>query len=180
MRRGILLALMIPLLLCSCAGEREEERLNILRDAIEGGTVTFSADITMQWEDTFFACSEEVVWKDGELSASLTAPDTLVGISYHTGEENTLEYDGVILSLGKGIGSPSPAEAAPRMMAALTEGRLLYTGSDRDTWFAVLAEDTGDSVNITFSRENDTPLYCEIIRDGAVVLSLRVTDWKTV
>ena len=106
MKRTILFALMIPLLLTGCGARRDAENWKAFAEAVETAErVSFHAEITALWEDTSVSFGADIAREGGETHIALTAPETVSGISVRVKDgETTVEFDGVILSLDAGRG----------------------------------------------------------------------------
>lgn len=125
MKRTILFALMIPLLLTGCGARRDAENWKAFAETV--GTaerISFHAEITAHWEESSASFGADVARAGGETHITLTAPETVSGITVHTKDgETAVEFDGVILSLDAGRSETlSPCGAPQRMLAALTQG----------------------------------------------------------
>ena len=175
MKRTILFALMIPLLLTGCGARRDAENWKAFAKAVETAErISFHAEITAHWEDSSASFGADIVREGGETCITLTAPETVSGISVRAkGGETTVEFDGVILSLDAGRSETlSPCGAPQRMLAALTQGAMEYCASSS----AVFTAPDGESVTL-WRDETGALTGAEIARDGQKVLTLEITAW---
>ena len=175
MKRTILFALMIPLLLTGCGAQRDAENWKAFAEAVETAErVSFHAEITALWEDTSVSFGADIAREGGETHIALTAPETVSGISVRVKDgETTVEFDGVILSLDAGRGETlSPCGAPQRMLAALTQGAMEYCAAAS----AAFTGPDGESVTL-WRDETGTLTGAEIARDGRKILTLEITDW---
>ena len=175
MKRTILFALMIPLLLTGCGARRDAENWKAFAEAVETAErISFHAEITAHWEGTSALFGADIARKGGETRITLTAPETVSGISVHAKDgETTVEFDGVILSLDAGQSETlSPCGAPQRMLAALTQGAMEYCAASSASFTAP------DGESVTLWRDETGALTgAEIARDGRKVLTLEITDW---
>ena len=99
MKRTILFALMIPLLLTGCGAQRDAENWKAFAETV--GTaerISFHAEITAHWEDSSASFGADVARAGGETHITLTAPETVSGITVRAKDgETEVEFDGVIL-----------------------------------------------------------------------------------
>ncbi len=175
MKRTILFALMIPLLLTGCGARRDAENWKAFAEAVETAErISFHAEITAHWEDTSASFGADIARESGETRITLTAPETVSGISVHAKDgETTVEFDGVILSLDAGRSKTlSPCGAPQRMLAALTQGAMEYCASSS----AAFTAPDGESVTL-WRDEAGVLTGAEIARNGQKVLTLEITDW---
>ena len=178
MKRTILFALMIPLLLTGCAGRAETE-WSLWQASLTGREITFSAEITVsagETRQTFRGTAAD----DGETCVfTVTSPESIAGVTCRcTAGEDTLEYDGAILSLGTAEeDSAAPCAACPILTDALRRGRLLYLGREPNCTTAALEGKNGETV--TLWRREGIPVYAEIARDGRTTLRLGLENWST-
>ena len=104
MKRTILFALMIPLLLTGCGARRDTENWKAFAETVETAErISFHAEITAHWEDSSASFGADVARAGGETHITLTAPETVSGITVRAKDgETAVEFDGVILSLDAG------------------------------------------------------------------------------
>ena len=175
MKRTVLFALMIPLLLTGCGARRNTEQwLGFARRVEQAGRISFHAEITAQWDTVSAVFGADVVRESGETIITLTAPETVSGITVRAkGTEASVEFDGVILSLDAGRSETlSPCGAPQRMLAALTGGVLEYASVDSASFSGA------DGESVTLRRDDTGALSgAEFVRDGRTVLTLEITEW---
>ena len=132
MKRTILFALMIPLLLTGCGARRDAGNWKAFAETVETAErISFHAEITAHWEDSSASFGADVARAGGETHITLTAPETVSGITVRAKDgETAVAFDGVILSLDAGRSETlSPCGAPQRMLAALTQGTMEYCAS---------------------------------------------------
>ena len=175
MKRTILFALMIPLLLTGCGARRDAENWKAFAGAVESSErISFHAEITAHWEESSVSFGADIAREGGETRITLTAPETVSGISVHAKDgETTVEFDGVILSLDAGQSETlSPCGAPQRMLAALTQGAMEYCAASSASFTAP------DGESVTLWRDETGALTgAEIARNGQKVLTLEITAW---
>ena len=96
MKRTILFALMIPLLLTGCGARRDTENWKAFAETVETAErISFHAEITAHWEDSSASFGADVARAGGETHITLTAPETVSGITIRAkdGESATLWRD---------------------------------------------------------------------------------------
>lgn len=175
MKRTILFALMIPLLLTGCGARRDTENWKAFAETV--GTaerISFHAEITAHWEDSSASFGADVARAGGETHITLTAPETVSGITVRAKDGTaSVEFDGVILSLDAGRSERlSPCGAPHRLLAALADGILEYCTADSAAFTGA------DGESVTLRRDETGALTgAEITRDGRTVLTLEITEW---
>ena len=175
MKRTVLFALMIPLLLTGCGARRNAERWKSFAEAVEAAEhIAFHAEITALWEDAAASFAADVERTKDETAITLTAPETVSGITVRAKDGKTaVEFDGVILSLDAGRSETlSPCGAPQRMLAALTQGTMEYCASSS----AAFTGPDGESATL-WRDETGALTGAEITRDGRKILTLEITDW---
>ena len=175
MKRTVLFALMIPLLLTGCGARRNAERWKSFAEAVEAAEhIAFHAEITALWEDAAASFAADVERTKDETAITLTAPETVSGITVRAKDgAASVEFDGVILSLDAGRSERlSPCGAPHRLLAALADGILEYCTADSAAF-------TGADGEIVTLRRDETGALtgAEITRDGRTVLTLEITEW---
>ena len=178
MRRTILPALMIVMLLAGCAGGRDAEAVRRFQETLNAAEeIGFSVKITALGTEEAIAFTADVRDRQGETAVTVTAPDTIAGITYRSASgETRLEYDGLILALGPWEAETiPPAEGPALFLSSLREGELLRFGRDGENRFAVWKLE-GTEVTVWLSPE-DAPFRAELRRGEAVGLLLDVESW---
>jgi len=168
---------MIPLFLSGCA-RKEEGKLEHFRQGMDARQVSFTLKVTSLEAENALTYTAEVIGGEEETAVSVTAPETIAGITFRQGENDILAYDGAVLVLTPAESGASPAHAAPLFARALRHGRCLYFGRSREESFVVLAIEDDITVTVYFDREYTCPLCAEIAEDGIPVLSLVIDRWQ--
>lgn len=178
MKRTVLFALMILLLLTGCGrGADDEGTIQNWRQGCQTGKLTFSAAITAQTAENVYSCAADCVYNNGETVVTLTEPSTIAGVRFRVGEgDETLSYDGAELLLGDlDGGSVSPCQAVPILMEAIAQGRLLRTWREDDCLAADLEAE--EDITVTLWLDGGLLRCAQISQDGRTAAELRIDQW---
>ena len=180
MKRTLLFALMIPLLLSGC-GLRDSREVwqSLSSEVAESGSISFTASVTTH--DTDMPCTfrTAVVSSDGETVATVTEPESIRGVRFRVDENGeALEFDDAVLFLpGTREDADAPCVAPEVMLASIRKGYLVCTGREGDVFTATVSAPGGETVNLWYSEER-VPLRAEILHDGVLTATLVVSGWK--
>lgn len=177
MKRTAVFALMIPLLLSGCA-RREEAGFDAFRETLDGREVAFTAEVTSLDPQNALTYTADALCRDGETVVSVTAPESIAGITLRRDGEDSITYDGAVLVLTGEESAVSPAYAVPLLWEALSRGRCLWYGHSREASFVALAGQDGVTVTVWFDREHTCPRSAEIAENGRNVLALALHRWQ--
>ena len=185
MRRWLLPALMITLLLTGCGGSQPARRLEKLREDLRAAqSVTLTADIDASLEDEVFSCTVRCTALPESTTVELIAPEEVAGIRAVTDAEGTrIEYDGVSLGVGSTAdGRLSPAGALPQLLRALRAGSILRSWTEREGDQTLLVAEfyVADDTILAVWLDGDalTPRSAEFRRGDAVVLRCEIKDYS--
>ena len=167
MKRALVPALMISLLLCACGGEEAEQRIERQRDALAAAEeISFTARVRADLGDEVFLCVLDCSQTPEGLTVEVREPEEIAGIRAHAaGGETTLEYDGVILAGG-------PLGAMPLLLRALTEGHVIRAWEE-DGGALIAAEIYADddyALTLWFDGESLAPRCASVSEEGAEFL----------
>ncbi len=193
MRKALSCVLMMTLLLCACTGERDDSPEQ-LAAAIRGEYLSLAAwraeaDVSVSYGDTVFEFSLSAAGeRDGETVLTVTAPDTVAGITARVRKgETLLEYDGAGLSLGALDGSGlTPVSALPAVLQSLTEGymaRCAWQGEGESRVLLIqcrdprAAEGKGTGFDLYLDPATHALLRAEVSADGVLVLTVRFHEF---
>ena len=184
MRRFLMPALMISLLLTGCGAGGAEERLKAQREKLSAAEeITFTADITADLGSEVFDCTLDCAWTPEELTVQVSAPESITGVCtrFRDGEA-VLEFGDVSLGVGTaGEEGLSPVSAVPLLTDALRSGFLRRVWRERDGERELLAAEiyVTDAAALTmwFDAETLTPLHGEFYRDGRMILRCEIRDF---
>ncbi len=147
MRRRLICVLMTTLLLAGC-GRAEVDKGEELALAIRGEYLAMDrcaaqASITADYGQRVYQYEMAVTVTESETTLSLTAPETVAGLTARLeGEEGLLEFDGVSVETGpmdeNGL---TPASAVPALLEAARSGYITACALEEDG--ALLRVDCG-------------------------------------
>ena len=183
MKRAILPALMITLLLCACGngGAAAEEKLEARRDALAAAEeITFTADVTANLGDEVFACTLACAATPEEVSAEVLAPEPVAGVRAVSRDgETTLRYEGVQLSVGAaGLG---PMQAVPLLMRALKAGHVIRAWTETAERGALIAAeiyaDDNYALTVWFDSAALSPVHASLSEGGTELLRCEIRNF---
>ena len=178
MRKAMLFALMLTLLLTACGGEEERDPASELQAAYAGlAAATLEADITCHYDDETRTYTMLCDYTPGSSTVTVLAPEDLAGISATVAEgELTLSYEDVSLDAGSySAAAISPVAALPKLMEAAATGYVSQQSVEELEERSCLRlscdldGEEGDLYTTWFDQETLLPLYSEISVDGVVV-----------
>ena len=178
MRKAMLFALMLTLLLTACGGEEERDPASELQAAYAGlAAATLEADITCHYDDEPRTYTMLCDYTPGSSTVTVLAPEDLAGISATVAEgELTLSYEDVSLDAGSySAAAISPVAALPKLMEAAAAGYVSQQSVEELEERSCLRlscdldGEEGDLYTTWFDQETLLPLYSEISVDGVVV-----------
>ena len=113
MKRTILFALMIPLLLTGCGARRDAENWKAFAETVETAErISFHAEITAHWEDSSASFGADVARAGGETHITLTAPETVSGITVRAKDGEYTDWGGVT-AWAQGVAADLAHASAP-------------------------------------------------------------------
>ena len=181
MRKALLFAPMLMLLLTACGGGKEKDPGTVLQQQYAAvAEATMEADVTCHYEGEERTYTLLCAYTPEKSTITVMAPDNLAGISATLeGEELTLSYDDISLDAGSySAAAISPVAALPKLMAAASAGYLTEqseeTVGERSCLRLAfdLSEEEGTRYTTWFDQETLLPLQSEISVDGAVVFEV--------
>lgn len=190
MRRLLLCVPMIILLLAGCgpaqSSEGEELALLIRGEYLEEAPWTASAALTADYGQRVYQYELEASWDGTETTLTLTAPETVAGMTAHLeGGESLLEYDGMVLETGPLNGDGlTPVSAIPVLLEAARSGYI--TGISLDKEAGTLRMDCGDpqgvpgegtETSLWFDVDSHALVRGEISLDGFRVILCEFTQF---
>ena len=184
MRRWLLPALMIPLLLCSCGKAAPEQRLEALRETLSAAEeVRVVADIDASIGTEVFSCSVDCTANAERAAVTLTAPETVAGIrAVVSADGMQLEYEGLSLSVGPVAGPEAPVSAVPLLIDALRRGSALRSWTEWEgdkTLFVREFYVTDERVlTVWFDAGASAPVHAELRRNGVCVLRCEIREFS--
>ncbi len=187
MRKLLLCVPMISLLLLTgCAGgggvgvsKAEEEALTLRTTYLEAEGFRGTAELTADYGQRVCQYQVDVEAGEEETSMTITAPDTVAGITARAVKDDTfLDYEDLVLETGpldpEGL---SPMSAVPALLEAVQSGYITACSFPEE---GVLRVDCGDpdrepdmgrTVSMWFDRSSGAMLKGEIACDGVLAVS---------
>ena len=171
---------MTALLLAGCGRAGEAERFEAWQERLSAAAeIAFTGEITVSHSVTAAAYTAEVAYKDDETTVTVTAPESVSGVVFRSGEAGrSVTFEGVTLSLSSEREGELPAaRAGELLLQTLTRGHVTDAGRAGDTLTARVEGPEGLTVELWRTAE-DVPVYAELSRGEAVELTLRISDWE--
>lgn len=179
-KRAILPALMISALLAGCGGADAETRIEERRDALaDAEEITFTALVTADLGDEVFKCTLLCGATPEALTVEVAAPEAVAGVRARmSAGETTLEYEGVILSVG-GL-EDGPLAAMPLLLAALKSGHVIRAWAEEDggCFAAQLYADDEEELTVWFDAETLSPVAASLSREGAERIRCEIQEFQ--
>ena len=184
MRKTIVSALMMTLLLLPGCGEREarlEKSFDELRGAVTAaGSISFQAELTADWGESVAEYTLDVGYDGQQTTQTIRTPELLAGVSATALRgETAVDYDGVILGAGpldkEGL---SPMSAVPVILDALASAYVELLWWDGDAIAARLYVGEQSVATVWLDGQSLALTAAEIASEGRTVISCRITDWQ--
>ena len=184
MRRYLLPALMISLLLSGCGGAGAERMIAEQHQKFaEAEALSFTADVTANIGDEVFDCTLACSFEQETVTVEVLAPESVAGVRARVADGSlALEYEGLSLGVGTaGLEDITPVGAGPLLVQALRSGFLQRCWTERDGDRELLAAQVYVSdlaaLTLWYDAETLTPTHGEFSQDGAVVLRCEIRDF---
>ena len=185
MRRFLIPALMISLLLTGCgASAGAEQKIEKQRETFAAADeLSFTADVTADLGDEVFQCRLDCAAGADEVTVEVTEPELIAGIRAHLRDgETELEYENVRLSV-PGIGPEGlhPLSAVPLLCKALQAGHVIRAWTEKADGGLFAAEifaDENYGLTLWFDKSTLTPVHAELSQDGAVIITCDISNFQ--
>ena len=183
MRRWILPALMISLLLTGCGDSAREREIDGMRKTLAAAEeIAVTADITANLGSERFSCTLRCTQTAKQTAVELTAPETVAGIRAVVGGDGMqLEYAGLSLGVGGWTPDAAPVTALPLLLTALQSGSTLrcWTEWEEERTLFVREYYVTDDAAMTVWYDASTllPAHAELRRGGETVLRCEILDF---
>lgn len=185
MRKALLFAPMLMLLLTACGGEEKDLAADIQQQYAAVEAADMEADITCHYDDEVRAYTLLCTYTPEESTITVLAPANLAGISATVADgEVALSYDDISLDAGTySAAAVSPVAALPNLMRAAASGGLVEqseeTVGERQCLRLsyALPDEDGTAYATWFDRETLLPLRSEISVDGTLVFEVAWTSF---
>ena len=184
MRKVIVSALMMILLLLPGCGEREvrlEKSFDELRQAVTAAqNIRFETVLTADWGDTAAEYTLSVSYDGQQTVQEIRAPELLKGVRARALRgETSVDYDGVILGAGPLDGEGlTPMSAVPVILDALASAYVELLWWDGDYIAARLYVGEQSVATVWLDGESMALTAAEIGCDGKTVISCQVSGWE--
>lgn len=181
MRRFIVPALMISLLLSACGSGAVQRKVAEQRERFAAAEeIVFTADITANLGKEVFQCTLSCAASPEIVTMEVVAPESVAGVRARLENgEAALEYEGISLGIGTaGLDSITPVSAVPLLMSALRSGFMQRCWMERDGEETLVAEEvyvTDEAALTVWYNESDmAPVACEFSQEGRVILRCEI------
>lgn len=187
MRRAGLLALMISLsLLAGCAsGTDWEEKFSERRAQLAAAEeLSFTAKLSADLGETVFDCALRCRRTAEETEVRVLEPELAEGVTVRFANDGThIGYGGTQLYLGQTDADiPTPAQAAPMIFRALTEGHAVRVWTEESEGEELLCAQVyaGEDSSVLLWLDADAlePEYAQIVCAGRAVISCELSDFS--
>lgn len=184
MRKTIVSALMMTLLLLPGCGEREvrlEEGFDAVRQAVTAArSIRFETQLTADWGQTVAEYTLAVDYDGQQTVLEIRAPELLAGVKATALRgETSVDYDGVILGTGpldrEGL---TPMSAVPVILDALASAYVELLWWDADAIAARLYVGEQSVATVWLDGESLALTAAEIASDGKTVIACKMTNWE--
>ena len=184
MRKALISALMMTLLILPGCGGREERMqtgFQTLRQAVTmAERVEAQVELAANYGGTVSAYTLAMTYDGQETVVEVLAPELIAGIRASAQKgETTVAYEDVILGAGpldeEGL---TPVSALPVMMNAIASGYVELLWWESDYIAARLYVGETSVLTLWIDGETLTPVSGEISSGGETVVACQFTDWK--
>ena len=181
MRKALLFALMLMLLLTACGGGEETNAVTQLQQQYAAvKSATMEAEIICHYDDEVRSYTLLCAYTPERSTITVLSPENLAGISAQV--ENgtlTLRYDDISLDAGTySAAAVSPVMALPKLMEAAAWGYPAQQGEEMQgerlciRLGCDLNDEPGTVYTTWFDRETLLPLRSEICMDGVLLFEI--------
>ena len=184
MRRWLLPALMMILLLGGCGDAAQEREMEAMKAALAAAEeIRAEADITANLGDERFQCSVVCRATAEQTGIELTAPESIAGIRAVVSEDGmSIEYADVSLGLGSPGTDVAPVTALPILLTALKRGGALRSWTERDAERTMIVREqyVTDETTLTVWLDASSllPVHAEFLQNGEVTLRCEIRDFS--
>ena len=184
MKRALLSALMMILLLTGCGAGAEARIQQSQSELIAAERLCFTANVTEDLETEVFRCTLAVESTAEQTEITVTAPEEIAGVRAVLREgEAELAYGDVRLSLGAGLRNRlGPAEAMPLLCIALRSGHVLRAWTERDGEAELIAAESWCTDDLTwrvwYDAETLTPVHAALWEGEREIISCAIESFQ--
>ena len=186
MRKALLFAPMLMLLLAGCGGEEKDLAADIQSQYAALTSAVMEADVTCHYDDEVRAYTLLCAYTPESSTVTVLAPENLSGISATVADGKlTLSYDDISLDAGSySAAAVSPVAALPKLMEAAASGYVTEQSEEkleeRDCLrlSCDLSGEEGTQYATWFDEETLLPLKSEVSAGGTVVFEVAWTRFE--
>ena len=184
MRKAIVSALMMTLLLLPGCGEREaklQKSFDDLRAAVTVAEhIAFQAELTADYGDIVTDYTLKADYDGSKTTVEILAPELIAGVKASAQRgETEVSYDGVLLGAGpldqEGLTAMS---ALPVMVDAMASAYVELIWREDDAIAARLYVGEQSVMTLWLDRMTRAPMGMEVASDGRTVITCTITDWE--
>ena len=183
MRRWLLPALMMALLLTGCGQSAPERKIDGMRKTLAAAEeIAVTADVTANLGEERFSCTLRCLAAPDQTVVEVRAPESIAGIRAIVGGDGTkLEYAGLSLGVGGWEPDAAPVTALPLLLRALRGGSTLRTWTEWEgerTLFVrelYVTEDT--TLTVWLDGATLLPAHADFTRGGETMLRCEITEF---
>lgn len=180
MRKALLFAPMLMLLLTACGGEEKDPAAELQAQYAAVASAVMEADVKCHYEDEERVYTLQCDYVPEESTVTVLSPENLAGISATvTGGTLSLSYQDISLDAGSySAAAISPVAALPRLMEAAASGYVTEQSKEEVgerpclRLACDLPDDKGTLYTTWFDQETLLPLRSEITADGTLVFEV--------
>ncbi len=184
MRRWLLPALMIPLLLAGCGRSAAERKVDEMRAALRASVeIAVTADVTANLGDERFSCTLECRTDAEKTTVEIIAPESVAGIrAVVSGDGTKIEYAGLSLGVGGWRPGSAPVTALPLLLTALKSGSTLRTWTEwegeRTVFVRELYVTDDTTLCVWIDAATTLPIHAEYSQGGETLLRCEIKDFS--
>lgn len=186
MRKALLFAPMLMLLLTACGGEERDPAAELQAQYANLASAVMEADITCHYADEDRSYTLLCDYTPAKSTVTVLSPANLAGISATVADGTlTLSYEDISLDAGGySAAAISPVAALPKLMEAACAGYVTEkseeTVGERPCLRLAcdLPEDEGSVYTTWYDQQTLLPLRSEIAADGMVVFEVAWTRFE--
>ena len=183
MRRWVLPALMITLLLAGCGSAAPERKLDEMRRALAAAEeIGVTAEVTEKLGDERFSCTLRCVCAPERSTVEVCAPESIAGIRAVVGPDAaTLEYEGLSLGIGALGPEPAPVTALPLLLRALRGGSTLRSWTEWEGERTLFVREyyvmDDDTLTVWLDAQTLLPVHAELARGGEMLINCEISEF---
>ena len=182
--KKVMAVVLVLVLLAGCgASGGELDKAMELRTKLQGSEVRFDAEIVADYGDESYTFSMSCqASTDGTLTFTVTAPETLAGISGSiSGTGGKLVFDDAALAFDTMAEERLTPVSGPYIMMKALRSGYLTSGCMEEELFHITVDDSYEDdalhLEVWLNAEN-VPVCAEIYWDGRRLLTVNVSNFK--